>query len=140
MAAAPVPAPAAGAAAAAGVGRGGRRGVGGRALRVGPRHAHAHSVDSGAHARAPLAGRRGSSSACYERGVPRVPQATGAAASLPGAPGAAPTAVPAVPTVPAVPAVPAGRAGPLAGRARRDCLLTLELLIIIALLPTDPIS
>lgn len=76
VAAAAVPRAAARAAAAAGLG------LGGRPLRVGPRHAHAHAVHAGAAARARLARRRGGSRARHEGGVPGVPQATGAAPAL----------------------------------------------------------
>lgn len=76
VAAAAVPRAAGRAAAAAGLG------LGGRPLRVGPRHAHAHALDAGAAARARLARRRGGSRARHEGGVPGVPQAAGAAPAL----------------------------------------------------------
>lgn len=123
MAAAALPAAAARARATS-LRRGGRRGLRGRALRVGPRHAHAHALHAGAHAHAALARRRGGAGARYEGGVPGVPQAAGAAAPLPGAAGAAAAALPAVPAVSPGDALHSG--SPLsvvAARPRGNCLL-----------------
>lgn len=104
VAAAAVPRAAARAAAAAGLG------LGGRPLRVGPRHAHAHALHAGAAARARVARRRGGARARHEGGVPGVPQAAGAA--------------PALARAAAVAAVAARRAAAAAdARPRRDRLL-----------------
>lgn len=127
MAASAVSAATTGATAATWLGRSRRRGLGGRALRVGSRNAHADAVDARTDTRAVLARRRGGSSASHEGGIPGVPQAPGAAASLTGAAGATAATVSAVSAVAAVPAVAtiaAGRAGSLARRAGRDRLLT----------------
>lgn len=77
VAAAAVPAAAPGAVGARRVARRAGRGLGGRALRVGP---HADAVDAAAAAR-----RRGGARAGHEGGVPGVPQAAGAEARLAGA-------------------------------------------------------
>lgn len=60
--------------------RGGGRGLGGRALRVGPRVTHADALHT-----ARTAPRRGGPRARYEGGVPRVPQTTGVAPRQPRA-------------------------------------------------------